>query len=129
RMRILAAQGFLHSSLAPVDDWIVIGQVYPSVPRASAAVTGTVVLEEPLGDSQEETAEKLSTYIPWAELLKRTFGIDLTACPCCGARVRVIAAIIRKDAIQEILDHLNLPTGPPKRENFYKTEYVYDNFA
>ncbi len=55
--------------------------------------------ELPSGDLEEE-AEKPSRYIPWAELLKRTFGINLTVCPHCRGHVRVIAAIIRKEAIQ-----------------------------
>lgn len=86
-------------------------------------------MDKRLGASQEGKAEKPCIYIPWAELLKRTFAIDLTVCPCCGGRVRVIAAIIRKEAIQEILEHLNLPRGPPKKERFYETEDVYENFA
>jgi hypothetical protein len=85
-------------------------------------------LDESLGDTQEEKAENPSTYIPWAELLKRPFHIDLTVCPCCGGRVRVIAAIIRKEAIQEILEHLNLLTGPPTKERLYETKNVYENF-
>ncbi len=77
----------------------------------------------------DEEAEKSSRYIPWAEPLKRTFGFDLTVCPHCGGHVRIIAAIIRKDAIEEILGHLNLPTGPPMRAKPSRTEYVYESFA
>ncbi len=71
-------------------------------------------MEELLSGDFEELAEKPSRYIPWAELLKRTFGIDLTVCPQCGGHVRIIAAIIRKEAIQEILGHLNHQQGRPK---------------
>ena len=88
-----------------------------------------VPLEELQSGDSEEGAEKPSRYIPWAELLKRTFGIDLTVCPHCGGQVRVIAAIIRKGAIDEILGHLNLPTGPPKQAKPHGTEYVYESFA
>lgn len=88
-----------------------------------------VPLEELQSGDLEEGAEKPSRYIPWAELLKRTFGIDLTVCPHCGGQVRVIAAIIRKEAIDEILGHLNLPTGPPKKAKPHGTEYVYESFS
>ncbi|MBF0440977.1 MAG: ATP-dependent helicase HrpA [Oligoflexales bacterium] len=57
--------------------------------------------------------EKKSTYISWQELLRRTFEIDLTICKFCGGRLRVIAAIIKKDVAYKILDHLGLPTTAP----------------
>ena len=67
-------------------------------------------------------------YIPWAELLKRTFGIDLTVCPCCGGNVRVIAAIMEADAISKILEHVGLGSDPPKGQSLAKEEYVYESF-
>ncbi len=67
-------------------------------------------------------------YIPWAELLKRTFGIDLTVCPCCGGNVRVIAAIMEADAISKILDHVGLGSDPPKGQTLTKEEYLYESF-
>jgi hypothetical protein len=114
-----------HSRLRPL---IVSGQEDDAEPSEKKPSPG-VPLEELRSGDLEEEAEKPSRYIPWAELLKRTFGIDLTVCPLCGGHVTVIAAIIRKEAIQEILGHLNLPTGPPKRAKPYGTEYVYESFA
>jgi hypothetical protein len=114
-----------HSKLRPL---IVSGQQAVAEPAEKKPSPG-VFLEELRSGDLEEEAEKPSRYIPWAELLKRTFGIDLTVCPHCGGHVRVIAAIIRKEAIQEILGHLNLPTGPPKRATPSRTEYVYESFV
>jgi hypothetical protein len=114
-----------HSKLRPL---IVSGQEADAEPARKKPSLGVSLDELPSGDL-EEKAEKPSRYIPWAELLKRTFGIDLAVCPHCGGHVRVIAAIIRKEAIQEILGHLNLPTGPPKRAKSSGTEYVYESFA
>jgi hypothetical protein len=93
-----------HSKLRPL---IVRDQQVNSGPAEKKPSKG-VLLEEFLSGDFEELAEKRSRYIPWAELLKRTFGIDLTVCPHCGGHVRVIATIIRKEAIQEILGHLHL---------------------
>ncbi|MCX6132045.1 MAG: hypothetical protein NTX25_23680, partial [Proteobacteria bacterium] len=73
-----------------------------------------------------QSSEKKANYISWAELLKRMFGFDLTVCPCCGGRVRVIAAITCKEAIRKILGHMDLSTGPPKSRRSYETEYIYD---
>ena len=51
--------------------------------------------------------------IPWAELLQRVFMDDVLACPCGGRRT-VIAFVNERKIVEEILEHLGLPTtGPP----------------
>jgi hypothetical protein len=51
----------------------------------------------------------------WAQLLKRVFAIDLTACPQCGGPLTLLAAIEDPAVIVKILAHLGLPTrAPPK---------------
>jgi hypothetical protein len=50
---------------------------------------------------------------PWAELLKRVFELDVLACPRCGGRMRILAAINPPDAIEKILACLGLPTRAP----------------
>jgi hypothetical protein len=49
----------------------------------------------------------------WAELLRRVFNVDLEKCPC-GGKLKFIAAIIDRDAIKRILDHLGLPSAAPE---------------
>jgi hypothetical protein len=44
--------------------------------------------------------------LAWAELAKRTFGIDLTRCDKCGGNVRRIAVIHDPKVIDKILAHL-----------------------
>jgi hypothetical protein len=52
----------------------------------------------------------------WAELMQRSFGFDVLACPCCGGRLRLIALIEEAQVIQRVLRHLGLPTEvPPAR--------------
>ena len=114
-----------HSKLRPL---IVQRQEIDAGLTEKKPTSGVPLEELPRGGLEEE-AEKPSRYIPWAELLKRTFGIDLTACPHCGGHVRVIAAIIRKEAIRKILVYLNLPTGPPTTKKHSGTEYVYESIA
>ena len=41
----------------------------------------------------------------WAALLRRVFGLDVLACPRCGSRLRVIAAVQDPLAVQAILAH------------------------
>jgi hypothetical protein len=85
-------------------------------------------LEELSEVQPEDEAENPSTYIPSVEHLKRTFSIELTVCPCCGGCVTVMSAIIRKEAIQGMLGHLNIPIGPPARAGVCGTEYVCESF-
>ena len=46
----------------------------------------------------------------WASLLKRAYELDLSTCPTCGGRLRVLDVVLRADVIDEILAHLNRPT-------------------
>ncbi len=49
----------------------------------------------------------------WAELMRRVFEIDVLECPCCHGRMRVLAAIVTREAIRAILDCLDLPSRAP----------------
>jgi len=50
----------------------------------------------------------------WAELLRRSFGLDVLACAECGGRLRLVATIATPRAIARILTHLGLPLEPPR---------------
>jgi hypothetical protein len=48
--------------------------------------------------------------------MRRSFGLDVLACPRCGGRLRFIALIDEAAVIARILRHLHLPTEvPPPR--------------
>ena len=51
--------------------------------------------------------------LPWGELLRRTFGLDLLTCHACGSARRVLAFISNLPTARRILHHLNLPSTPP----------------
>ena len=51
----------------------------------------------------------------WAELMQRTFGLDVLACPRCGGRLRLVGLIEQASVVQRILRHLGLPTEIPER--------------
>jgi hypothetical protein len=42
------------------------------------------------------------------------FAIDLSICPDCGGRLRVIAAVTRPDSIEKILEHVARQQAPPE---------------
>jgi hypothetical protein len=49
----------------------------------------------------------------WAELMRRSFGFEVLACPRCGGRLRLIALIEEARVIRRVLGHLGLPTAVP----------------
>ena len=49
----------------------------------------------------------------WPELMQRSFGFDVLACPRCGDRLELIALIDDPKVIRRILRHLGLPTEVP----------------
>jgi hypothetical protein len=51
--------------------------------------------------------------LPWAALLQRVFAVDAFACPRCGARLRLLAAIESPEATRAILDCMGLPSRAP----------------
>ena len=62
-----------------------------------------------------ETKQKVGRrkYIPWNELLRRTFGSEIV-CPHCGGSIRLIALVKTERTIETILFGMGFPTGPPK---------------
>ena len=67
----------------------------------------------PAGRMRRRPSEARHGY-RWAELLRRTFGIDVLACPRCGGRLVLIALIERSDVIARLLGHLRLPSELPR---------------
>ena len=51
--------------------------------------------------------------LSWGELLQRVFAVDAFACPRCGSRMRLVAAIESEQAIRAILGCLGLPARAP----------------
>lgn len=68
---------------------------------------------EPDEDARCATPSRACGY-QWAELMRRTFGVDVLACPRCGGRLRLVALIEQASVIQRILQHLGLPTDVPE---------------
>jgi len=50
----------------------------------------------------------------WAELMQRSFGFDVLACPRCAGRLKLVALIQDDAVIQRILWHLGLPDVVPE---------------
>ena len=65
-----------------------------------------------------------SRYIPWALLLKKTWGIDVFSCRTCGGPTSVRAFISDPAQIQKIMAGCNLHSRPPPARASF--EVVYD---
>ena len=50
--------------------------------------------------------------VPFAELLKRTFGEDIFTCDACGGPRRVVACVFSPSIAARILESLHLPSRP-----------------
>ena len=53
------------------------------------------------------------TRLPWAELLRRVFALDILVCARCAGPLTVVAYITEVAVVAKILAHLGLPTTPP----------------
>ena len=84
------------------------------------------------GKSNYTSNSKVKTErLRWAEMLKKTFEIDVTICPKCNGRLEQIAVIKCQKVAMAILKSLNQnakslpagapPTGPPQQLS-YETE-------
>ena len=107
-----------HGVLGPAAKWrksiiptASVGSELCSHPSHSVDSTAPADKTAAVLAPQPEDRRRTKNY-SWSELLKRVFDIDML-CPRCSGPVRVIAAIEDPATVQEILDHLLLPSKPP----------------
>jgi hypothetical protein len=64
---------------------------------------------------------------PWAQLMARTFGLDVLCCPKCGGRMKIKAVILDPIEIARLCDHLGEPhQGPPVAPSRYQVQTEWD---
>lgn len=87
---------------------------------ARAQVVAQRLAQQPkLADQATPSAPPQRPRLDWAQLLRRTYGFDVFACPCGGKR-RVLAFITSPELARKILRlpsrprQRPLPTGPPQ---------------
>ena len=77
------------------------------------AVAETPVAETPANDAPPKRA--VGTYRAWAELLKRTFDVDVLHCPKCNGRMKLVAMVTNPVSIARYLAKLGeLADVPPR---------------
>jgi hypothetical protein len=97
-----------HGVFGPASAWR--SQIVPRPQESTLAPCAPASTAQP---PPQTAARPQTSRIPWAELLLRVFREDVLVCPCGGRRV-VLAFVTEKKVVEEILEHLGLPTtGPP----------------
>ena len=97
-----------HGVLAPRATWRK--SIVPPVSVADAvgaepAATACVAADGPDGARPRNRG--------WADLMQRSFGFDVLACPRCPGRLTLVALIRETAVILRILRHLGLPDEVP----------------
>jgi hypothetical protein len=91
--------------------------VVPPPPVAQAASGSAKQEQLPLLQASPPSGRRLlsyrSAYRPWAELLRRTFAIDVEQCPSCGGRMKLRALVTAPGSVERFLRHLGEPTEAP----------------
>jgi hypothetical protein len=99
-----------HGVLAPnakLRSWVV-----PQGPEVQEQATEVAVASVGEGEAVAARPHRIG----WARLLKRVFDIDMQHCPHCGAgALKIVAAIVKRPAIEKILTHLGLDPQPPPK--------------
>jgi hypothetical protein len=65
----------------------------------------------------EQEPKRRGGYRPWAELLKRTFEIDVLSCPTCQGRMKLLAMVTDPNSIRRYLARVGEPTDLPARSS------------
>jgi len=91
-------------------------------------VPRTAVAEDD-AESDDKPKRKGSRYWPWAQLLARTFALDVEKCPKCAGRMKLVALVQDPKSIARFLRHLREPNEPPVRAParappYYKTAVI-----
>ncbi len=61
--------------------------------------------------ARKEPQKERTPRVDWAQLLRKTFDLDVFACVRCGGRRRVLADVTAPGGVRAILEHLGLPTS------------------
>ncbi len=91
---------------------------YAGVLAAASQWRSRIVPErEEAPDASDEAGKPhgASAYRPWAELLKRTFAVDVLVCPKCQGRMRMLALVKEPKSIARYLTGIGEPTEVPPR--------------
>ena len=91
--------------------WTYLGVLAPASPLRDSVVPRSPEQRPPTDEGDPCARAKRRS---WAELLERTFAVDVLRCPKCGGRRHRIATITDPLVARKILLHLGLRAEPPE---------------
>ena len=79
--------------------------------------------------SDEAPKTKGCRYWAWAELMARSFELDVTVCPSCGGRLKLVALVQQPYSVARPLRSLGEPTdaparAPPRPPPYYRSPVI-----
>jgi len=83
--------------------------------QAMEPQAGAAVAQPPENDELGAAKRPKRTYRAWAELLARTFKVDVLECPSCKGRMKLLAIVTQSESIVRHLAALGEPTDVPAR--------------
>jgi len=93
--------------------------VLASASKWRSRIAPKLVVDATPADAMPEPPRRGCTYRPWAELLRRTFAIDVLECPRCKGRMKLLAMVTDTKSIRRFLvstdEPLDAPTRSPNR--------------
>ncbi len=109
--------------LAPASAW-----------RARITRRPKAAPEETTAQADDAPKRAGSTYRPWAELLARTFAVDVLECPKCKGRMKLIALVKKPASIARFLQGIGEPScvperSPPRRPPYWRSTVLRRNAA
>jgi len=106
--------------------------VYHGVLAPNARLRPRIVTLGRTTNSEPALIKTKRPHRAWADLMRRTFAIDVTTCPKCGGRLRLMAILLNPRAAVAILRSLGLPheritlapsRGPPDEHMFDEQDF------
>ena len=111
RFNLMRSSGVL-APAAAFRPLVVPPEEAPSPAAHAGCQGGVATAKSESCEAKDQYGRRPGNY-PWAQLMARVFAFDVLACPRCGARMRILAAINAPDPIRKILSCLGLPTRAP----------------
>jgi hypothetical protein len=90
--------------------------LYAGVLAPNAKLRAEVVRHarpEPVHQAPATDTQTRAERETWSELMRLTFGLDVLACPRCGARLKHVATVLDGRVARRILAHVGMPARAP----------------
>ena len=88
---------------------------YAGVLASASPWRSRLTPEVPAASEESSPHGRYRGYRPWAELLWRTFAIDVLVCPTCQGRMKLLAVVRNPVSIGRYLKAAGEPTDAPSR--------------